>query len=238
MDITLENSIDIWKDTVIFSGIFFNSLIIIIQSRRTLRGTWLNVYFQILATNSLINNILFAFDSINSPFPLRFLALNIQCKLSQYFIYAFCASASWILAFISIDRYISISFFKKPKIFETKTFNFAIFSLIFIWHFIYYSPYIIYFQSYNSFNESSNEVNFIFFNIVENGTSCLVADPDTQVLGYMDSVNSTFLPFIVMFIFSILIISKIRKAKNKISHQINLQSKSMFKRQKKATVPV
>ena len=234
MDISFEYSIDIWKEAVIFSGIFLNSLIIIIQSRRTFRGTWLNVYLQILAINSLINNILFALDSIYSPFPLSFLTLNIPCKLSQYFIYAFCASASWILAFISIDRYISISFYRKPKIFETKIFNFAIFAMIFSWHFTYYSPYIIYFQSYNNFNESSYEVNLTVLNIAENQTSCLVIDSDIQtVLGYMDSINSTLLPFIVMLIFSILIIIKIRTTKNKISHQINLHSKSKVKRQRK-----
>ena len=223
MSTDFKNSINIAKYTVIFLGILSNSVTIFVLSRRKLKGSWLNAYFRILTLNNILKNILFAFDTVNSPLSTTFFTGNISCKLSQYFNYVFNAATPWILAFMSIDRYITIRFFRKPNILGTKTFNFAIFALIYSWNFLYYSTCIIYFQSYNSFSdENYNQINLTVFNIADNETICLVLEPETRIsLGYLDSFNSTLLPFFVMFLFSILIIIKLFKTRNKISHEKN-----------------
>ena len=233
----IDNIINIYKEIVIFLGIVSNVLNIAIQSRKNLRGTWISVYLRVLAFNYLINNIIFAFDSINSPFPKTLLILNIVCKFSQYFVYAFAASSSWILAYISIDRYITITYLRKPKCFEKILLNVLIFALIFGWNLIYYSPFFIFFQSVTNFDDNvvnSTQVNFTDLNVVQNETDCMVIDPNTEtILGLMDLVNSTLLPFLIMLIFTILIIMKIMKSKKKISKHKKIPTKPTSKRQNK-----
>ena len=231
MDSDAKYVINTCKKIVIFSGIFFNSLTILVQSRGSLKGTWLSVYFRVLATNYLINNVLFALDSVNSPFSKTFLVESIVCKLSEQFNYAFCATASWILAFISIDRYVTISFLRKPKCFKKIYFNLLLFTFIIGWNLAYYSPYFIFSESFMTFSRYNTD-NFTIeilpnAKYIENLTECSIIGYDTSaILAYLDLVNSTLVPFLVMLVFAVLIILKIDDSKKKIYSKSLLKKKN------------
>ena len=163
-----------------------------------------------------MHKYLFMYDSLN--FFTIFLTLldygfviieknHIVCKLTEYFNYVFSPISSYCIIYISIEKCISI---KHPsKLFlKRKDVQLIYISCVTAFSFIYYLP-IVYF--YNAVIK--NETNFS--DSLE--ITCDYTNENThRILFIADLLNCIIIPFIILLICSIILISSVYRMKQRI----------------------
>jgi len=157
-----------------------------------------------------------------------YLISNNWCKIFRYFRYSLGPISAWLLVYISIDKFISIQF-PNFKLIKLVKFQNTVIFLIVVFNLMYYIPFFIYsklFMVYlnetnilNNSNNTNNELNCYFTKLHHK-----------KVLYMMDLINSTLIPFLLMFIFSILLIYIIFKSRLRI---LRLNSSSDRRRLRK-----
>lgn len=134
-----------------------------------------------------------------------------------------------ILVYISAHRFFSIKFPKNNFFTKDKRNNLIFIALLLIYNGLFYSPVFIFsgFVRYENalIGNSTNTTYRI-------GCSFLNTEYMT-ILALMDLINSALIPFILMTIFSILLIAYIFKIRQKISSKTKLSSASDKKKFKK-----
>jgi len=117
-----------------------------------------------------------------------------------------------ILAYISFERLVSIKHFHKVAILRKEKTQLIYFLVIFIYNLAFYSPIAYYISLHiDSSNNTSNVCDFI-------------STQSQLVLGNMDLVNRVVIPFVLMTIFTIILIDFIFQSRKRI-HQKNYSSK-------------
>ena len=192
---------------MLLTGLIGNVLIVLVYSRPKFKNSPSTGYLKIVAISDLL--------SIMTILPygvaiagITFLNINqLTCKIFTFFSYFFPTISSWILTLLNIERMISIKY-SRVKMLNKKSSQIIFLFIIFSWNLIYYafhSPYLNLF-SYTTYENTSNETTIY----------CDLEDPDAQVIfAWADLINYTLLPFLVMFLCSVLIIKSIYEARKK-----------------------
>ena len=150
-----------------------------------------------------------------------YLISNNWCKILRYFRYSIGPISAWLLVYISIDKFISIQF-PNFKLIKSIKFQNTVIFLIVIFNLIYYIPFFNYSTliMVNSHETKNNTTFNKHNNSNSNSTSelnCYFTELFHKKIFYMmDLINSTLIPFILMFIFSILLIYIIFKSRLRI----------------------
>lgn len=126
---------------------------------------------------------------------------NLTCKVFTFLIYSFGPMSAWLLVFISIERFISISMpsARIGILFKRKSFQAKIISCIFAYNLIYYTPFL--FRVENKCLLEYNLTNVT----IDSKYCCDFVDLESQsILSYLDGFNSSIVPFCLMLLSSLM----------------------------------
>ena len=161
-------------------------------------------------------------DTMNMlGFRLRFLS-NIICKIYIYYNFSVGPISAWVLLFISIDRCIIIAF-KGFKIIRKPRFQNLMIVLIISYNILFYSPYLVFIElTITQMNETNNtQLSFL----------CdFTQEYYSKILYMSDLVNSTLIPFLLMFLTSIVLIYSIIRTRLNILNLILEQDKKKLRK--------
>jgi len=143
---------------------------------------------------------------------------SLSCKIYNYFNYAFDAFSPWLLVYISIEKFISISYPSKRFILRKKRNESLYFFVTFVFALIYYIPQAFCWDIIdvsNTNNETSIfQCGYINFEL-------------QQISSYMDAIHRLILPFILLTIFSALLIGSIFRSRRRVSDSVNENSQQL-----------
>ena len=194
---------------ITLTGLVTNSLSFYIFSRTKFQNTIFSTYFRFYLLFQTLNLIL----PINKMFELNFdMFFSRISKLSCCFRFFYpnfnFSNSAWLLAVISIDRYLSISFSKKFS-FRKKT-NFQIITCCFIFAYnacFFTSSWFYYLKEYRlSINQTNNQTKPIY--------KCVPSGIEVDI---MEMFQQIFAPFLLMILFTSLTIENVLRSR----HQIN-----------------
>jgi hypothetical protein len=137
---------------------------------------------------------------------------SIACKLYNTFFYGIDALSPWCLAYITVEKFISIAYSK--KVFKRKKTQVVFFLLLCLYNFIFH-------------------VNIPFsvdILIKDNITVCNFINQEWKnIIIYMDIVNCVLVPFIIMISFASLLIGAIFKVRRRVNSNNNEREKRRLK---------
>jgi len=163
----------------------------------------------VIDTMFLTGIFVFYFDK---AFHLSFyLISNLCCKLFFYMANSIKVYCPLILIYISIDRFISIKYYSKRKLLRQKKFQILYLIGFVSFNFLYYMP-VVFFYEINV--NSSNNISV-----------CTYVSSSSIFVIYMDLAFS-YLAFLVILIFSFLLIHTLFSSRRRITSQYFTNSMS------------
>jgi hypothetical protein len=184
------------KFVILFFGLLGNTIGIIVFSRKSIEKKIKTklIYQVILFINSLF---LFSqvFQDTFDSFEIRLHRMSIiACKLRGFWNFAIGPLTKWYLIYITIERFLAIKF-QNFKLFQEKRFQKIIIIAVIIYTFLLYSPYAIFYDIFTIKSQNTT------------GIRCRIEDNNIRsIMASVDTVNSTLLPFIMISVFSLLLI--------------------------------
>jgi len=145
---------------------------------------------------------------------------DIGCKLYNYFAFGMAALSPWCLVYISFERFIVIKYYSKRFIFKKKIIQIIFLILLVVFNIFYHIKFFFSFDIVNI----DNSTTICFFN----------NDQNQIIVANMFLVNFFLLPFILMLLFSILLIVAIFKSRS----TINLNNTARQIRQRRKDIKV
>ena len=191
-----------------------NILSFYIFSRKKFKKTIFSFYFRV----EIVFNFLYLLMPINNylekEWNIHFKTIsNLTCKLRYYYGDLTTPISNFILAIVSIDRYLTIVY---PKSFFSfrKNLSFKISSCLFltIFNLIYYIPDLVLFGLDVQNNKTIN-----------NETQILCYRKH-EILNYLNFLNDAFIPFGIMTLFTILLLKSIYESRKRSRELINVSS--------------
>ncbi len=200
-------------------GLFGNLAGLIVFSKiKSNRFSSRNIFITLAAVDSINMCIL----SVNLFLQEKNIVLesisDLSCKLTTFLTFAFEAISSWLLVALSMDRFISIRF-KHPIFIKKIHFQYLIIFLIIIYNLALYSPKAL--LNENIMYDINNQSNFV----CQSNNSKI-----RTLLIVIDFLNSTLIPFLMMLLFSILLIYIILKSRIKIIRMTNQSNKNRLRK--------
>ena len=195
----LEKKISSYITGLIFIfGSLSNVIVFLVYSRKRLNRISASFFFKAIA----FNDIILLIQELRHFLKLTFnkdlkLDSDFSCKILMYMTYATPAVSTWIMVYLSFERYLSIKYLKKfnfRKYFKVKVF---ILLSIYTVNYMFYIPVSI-FETITKNNQSK------MCDLNESYQKFTITS--------MNLVFSTLLPFSIMFIFSALIINYLIKS--------------------------
>ena len=195
-------------------GLVGNITSFIIYSREKFRNTGTSTYFAVLVFS---HSIALLFGCL-PMFLVRMYSIDLKnfnpifCVLFNQAYYVPGAVSGWILVLITLDRFASI--FLLGKFIFKKKLSFQISALLGIvtYNFIYYGQ--LFFSHLDVIDTYDNLTN-------TNYTSYLCSIPELYILGWIDLLNSTIAPFLLMLVLTSIMIRKIFNSRKRVSSRNN-----------------
>jgi len=126
---------------------------------------------------------------------------SISCKVWFYMSYSVTTPSAMLLAYISIDGYVSLKIPARRFLLRKRNYQFIYCMIVLMWNLIYYMP-TVYMSNIYTVNDT---------------TICNYdSDYDQNLLSYMDLVNRVCLPSLIIMIFSFLLAIEVIKSKQRI----------------------
>jgi hypothetical protein len=200
---------------VVFFGILGNLAAIKTFSRNRFKNTVFSTYFRFMTVTdsiSLLFYTLFKYLQWEIDFNIRVLSGHL-CQLFLIIAYAIPATSSWIIAFISLDRLLSVKLntkflFRKEKLFQIAVcFGVLSFNLV------------IYLQLYFSYIEETPVIDR--FGNKTNKTNLKCKRVEVDLLGWLNLLNADVLPFLTMTISTVFILRVLVESRKKMKQKEN-----------------
>lgn len=208
------------KGLILLIGTLGNIIGLIIFARKSFRKRFPSgiKYILLSVMNTLYLNYAITRDFLTLSNIFINSLSNFSCKIVRFFNYSLGPLSAWLLVYISIERFFMIYYnmvqkFKKDS-FHKQDF---IILIIFFGNMVVYSP-ILFYSSLITFEANKNNTN----STIKYQILCFVGVNERKIVNIIDLVNSALLPFILMIIFSILLIISIFKSRLRI---LSLNSK-------------
>jgi len=120
----------------------------------------------------------------------------VACKLRGYWNFSIGAISLWYLVFITIERFVQIKF-DHFKLLKQKNLQIFILILVIVYNLVAYSPFAIFYEIIPDYDSSLNET-YVY---------CSFKDLYVEFIMFtFDTANATILPFVIINIFSCLLI--------------------------------
>ena len=210
-----------------FVGLVTNTLSFVIFSHKKFQNTIFYIYFRFI----LFFDILCMMIPINKFFESN---LNIYirdmndslCKFRYYYIYVVYPISGWGLVIISIDRFVSIAYPSRYLIRKRTIFQILVCLFILAYNLIYYIPMLFYYlKATSKFNNATNRTTTTY--------KCTNQNYPTE---WFNIINTTILPFLFMFLFTMLTLRVLFKTRKKSFQRTKCYNKSIRQRDIKFAV--
>jgi hypothetical protein len=186
---------------ILITGVIGNSLIIIIYSRKAYNHTDSRPYFISLAMSDMINSILYT-EPANLM--LKIYEKSFICSFIIFLCYFFGANSTWYLTIINLERLLSTKYQNIAKTYlQHKKYQLIVVGSVIVWNFVVYSGRLF------IVNPEKNDL------WINESTVCTHIDTFAG-FKWLDLVNATIVPFLLMLSSSMLIIHAIYSARKKI----------------------
>ncbi len=206
------------KIVLLFCGLVGNMIGLLVFARKSIdkKIKTKRIYQALLFIDSvfLFSQVLEdSLDSLNIK--LSHMSI-IACKLRGYWNFSIGAITIWYLVFITIERYLQIKF-NHFKLLQQKNFQRLIIILVSVYSLVAYSPFAIFYSITTDYDSTLNET-YIY---------CYFEDTYVEfVMFTFDTINASVLPFVIITIFSCLLIytvisSRIRAMRMRSSSEKN-----------------
>ena len=186
------------KFVILFFGLAGNIIGLIVFARKSIgkKIKTKSVYQALLLIDSVFLFSQVFQDSLDSlNIKLSHMSI-IACKLRGFWNFAIGAISIWYLVFITIERYIQIRF-NHFKLLQQKSIQIFIIILVIVYNLVAYSPFAIFYNIITDYDITLNET-YVY---------CVFRDPYVEFIMFtFDTVNLTVLPFVIITIFSSLLI--------------------------------
>jgi hypothetical protein len=202
-------SSNILAPILIVFGIIGNIFGLIVTSKKQLKKIGPQLAYIALFIFDFINLLTFFKFYLEFAFKIDFTVdSSFACKSYWYIQYSFATTSPMMQVIISIERFILIAYpIRKQFLIKTRIQLAYIFAIT-LFNLLLYIPVGIYFDLIN--DDEKNE------------TVCNFVDSYWQTtIGYIDLVNRLIVPFLLMIIFSILIIITIFKSRRRMNNRDN-----------------
>ena len=198
-----------------------NVLNFYIFSRKKFENTIFSSYFRY----DIIITLFYLLNNIDSYIVLTWnieikLISDLACKLYRYYENFVTPISHYILAFISIDRYLTIVYPKKFLFKNKISFHLKCCIGITVFNLVYYIPSLIYFGLDSGANETTNDS----FN--NENISC---SRRVVILNFLNVLNDVIVPFSIMTIFTILLIKSIYESRKRARLLTSTQNRTQSK---------
>ena len=217
---------------ILFLGLFGSIFGTIVLSRKKMENfPARQIYRFLLIIDAIYLTVQVAADTMDI-LKFRFRLSNIICKCYIYFNFSVAALSSYALVYISIDRYISI-FFKQIKLITKKWFQNLMIFLIFAYNLCFYVPFLLYIELMTDeiYETETNSTTPSFY--------CDMPRQEfLKILYLSDLINASLVPFVFMFIASIVLIYSIIKSRLRILNLTLEQDKKKLKKDIKFAVTI
>lgn len=160
---------------------------------------------------------------------------DFACKFFTYLIYSFGPMSAWLLVFISVERFVSITMptSKIGLVFKHTSFQIKVFCIICIFNLIYYSPFLVLVEN-KCVLARNNPSNLSNSSLIDTRYCCDFVDYNSQnILSLMDAFNSSLVPFFLMLLSSVLIISSIFRSRFRLKHAQTAQKEQQKQNRKR-----
>jgi hypothetical protein len=137
----------------------------------------------------------------------------VNCKLIRFSSYLSQSLSAWFLVYISIERLCSIIFVNKFAFLNKKKHQFLIVTILIGYNIIFYVPYLVLYDVstyYVTKNVSVNNPSNYTLKICEISLNRMYL-----VFSWLNFFNSTFIPFVIMILCSVLLIIKIFESRKR-----------------------
>jgi hypothetical protein len=203
----MEFNLNIFSSTylapaIIILGLFGNLFGLIVISKKKLAKIGPQTVYISLFIFDLLK-----FFLIFQPYTLFTFNIDIAlfsrliCKSYFYINFAFGSISPVLNVYISIERYISIAFSAKKDFLRKKNIQLGFSIILILFNLILYVP------TFKAFDLATKE----------NRTFCVADFIWLETYGYIDLTNRVILPFVLMIIFSLLIIYTIFKSRSRMT---------------------
>lgn len=161
-----------------------------------------------------------------------------MCKIIQYLAYCLPAISAHLVAYISLERFISILISNKMRSLAKLKTQVITASVIFCFNIIIYSSFLIFYGTF-TFNfwlstnkNTSNILQNTYAVQAHNNSDYVFCDiiniQQSKILSVIDAINAAIIPFIIMVFCSIKIIISLFNSRNRLAQ--NRQSSNRLKR--------
>jgi hypothetical protein len=208
-------------------GLITNSLAFVIFSRKKFHNTIFFIYFRFILLFDIFSMMIPINKFFESNFNIYFRDFNQSlCKFRYYYIYVVYPISGWGLVVVSIDRFVSIAHPNRFLIRKKILFQIVICCSIFTFNLIYYIPMLFYFlKETKNFNNQTNKTTISY--------KCTNQNYPTD---WFNIMNTTLMPFIFMFLFTILTLRFLFNARNKSFQTTKSYNKSIRQKDVKFAV--
>jgi len=204
--------------TIVILGVFGNLFGLIVISKKKLKKIGPQIAYIALFISDFFNFILIFQSYTLVEFNINITSFSeFACKAYWYLNFALGPISPMLSVYISIERYISIAHLTKKHFLLNKKIQFAFIIAITMFNFILYIPFSIY-QYLLVIDYNQTEI-----------TLCYMDPYLNYIYNIIDLINRVILPFLLMIIFSILIIYTIFSSRRRITSN-NPQNNRSFRR--------
>jgi len=155
--------------------------------------------------------VVIQFSFINVGIYLK-LMTDWSCKVYIYTNFMICSVSSWLLVFISIQRCLIISIKVPPPFINSKTFDYLIISVSFLYNIIFYLPFLLFneLKVYNVYNDTNTNMSVVEY-------TCDFPESSQGDLFYLlDMLSSTLVPFGIMVVSSVVLMTFVIKSRLRV----------------------
>ena len=191
-----------------FLTIVGSILSFIIFSRRAFERSTIGIYCRALAIFDLfvIFNFSVGIASIAMNYPLM-VNTDWLCKTISYISPVFSSMSGWTLVAFSLDQLITVSLTKRFIFFKKIWFQYSLILGLFILHCLIFTPMIF----------SSSVTN----KTIDANISTLICNTEWLALPIIILVEGTFIPFVILFILTAIIVGYLAKSRSQTINQLS-----------------
>ncbi len=134
------------------------------------------------------------------------------CKIYWFICFVSAPFSPYLIVYISVERFVAFKYPSRKSIMRSKLNQLIYLTLIIVYNWLLYSTTAIFAEI--SSDNSTNQTGYI--------KQCAFSNPEIgMILNLIDTVNRVILPFILMIVFTFLLIFTIVKSRQRIClHQI------------------
>ena len=201
-------------------GFIGNTIVILVFRSKNIRKLSFSKFVMFMTISDTMGLIVILEKFLND---ISFISMrnisDFSCQFFVYLAYAFNPISAWLMAYISFERFISIRFPTKSLSLKKESIQNIIILSVYLFNFVINLPFLI----LAKLNEMESE----------NGTYCdLPSTKAADIMIVIDLFNSTVLPFILMFLNTILLSYTIFKSRSRTVSKSKLYKKDNQRKKK------